>query len=66
MGAPRDCAGFRRMVMVVSVSLSGLSESYSGIIGAETRCLWNFRIRFNVKLSSAQDITQILFVTQKI
>ena len=35
IGAPRDWAGFSRMVMVVSVSFSGASDSYSGIIGAE-------------------------------
>lgn len=35
MGAPRDWAGFRRMVMVVSVSFSGASDSYSGIMGAD-------------------------------
>lgn len=33
-GAPRDWAGFKRTVIVVSVSLSGESVSYSGIDGA--------------------------------
>lgn len=37
MGAPRDWAGFSRMVMVVSVSFRGVSDSYSGIMGAESR-----------------------------
>lgn len=35
IGAPRDWAGFSRMVMVVSVSFSGASDSYSGIMGAD-------------------------------
>lgn len=35
IGAPRDWAGFSRIVMVASVSLSGDSDSYSGIMGAE-------------------------------
>lgn len=33
-GAPRDWAGLSITVMVVSVSLSGVSASYSGIDGA--------------------------------
>ncbi len=35
IGAPRDWAGFSRIVMVVSVSFSGASDSYSGIMGAD-------------------------------
>lgn len=37
MGAPRDWAGFSRMVMVVSVSFRGASDSYSGIMGADKK-----------------------------
>lgn len=37
IGAPRDWAGFSRMVMVVSVSFSGASDSYSGIMGADDK-----------------------------
>jgi len=33
-GAPRDWAGFKRTVIVVSVSLRGESVSYSGMDGA--------------------------------
>lgn len=39
IGAPRDWAGFSRIVMVVSVSFRGVSDSYSGIIGAESESL---------------------------
>jgi len=34
IGAPREWAGFSRTVMVVSVSFSRASASYSGIMGA--------------------------------
>lgn len=37
IGAPLDWAGFSRMVMVVSVSLRAVSDSYSGIMGAEIK-----------------------------
>lgn len=37
IGAPLDWAGFSRMVIVVSVSFSGVSDSYSGIMGAAVK-----------------------------